>query len=294
MTTGFRLLLATFPLLLSTFLPAQDLRIPAGKSRLDVDVLGKELELYCYKPANYAGSRLIVVMHGVNRNADEYRDHACEMADRFEAMVVAPKFDTMRFPSIKYNRGGILTEDKQAVPEKDWTYQYIPALVDSIRKRESNAKLKFWIIGHSAGGQFVARMSAFLDIGAERMVASNPGSHLFPTRELPFGYGFGELPESLSDDQRIRSYLAAPLTIYLGTEDDHPDEYFDDSAEAMLQGDGRFQRGKRCFELAQQLAKSKGWPFNWRIVEAEGVGHDHKAMFNHPQCESALFGQVEN
>ena len=205
MTTGFRLLLATLPLLLSTFLPAQDLRIPAGKSRFEIDVLGNELELYCYKPANYSGSRLIVVMHGVNRNADEYRDHACEMADRFEAMVVAPKFDTMRFPSIKYNRGGILTEDKQAVPEKDWTYQYIPALVDSIRKRESNAKLKFWIIGHSAGGQFVARMSAFLDIGAERMVASNPGSHLFPTRELPFGYGFGELPESLSDDQRIRS-----------------------------------------------------------------------------------------
>jgi pimeloyl-ACP methyl ester carboxylesterase len=248
------------------------------------------MEVFCYKPASFKGKRLIIVMHGINRNADEYRDNALSMAERFDALIVAPEFDKSRFPSIKYNRGGILTEDKQPVPERDWTYQLIPEIVQQVRHRESQPALPFWIIGHSAGGQFIARMSAFVNIGAQRMVAANPGSQLFPTRNLPFGYGFGELPESLSNDQRIRDYLAAPLTIYLGTGDDHADENFDDSPEAMQQGPGRFQRGVACFEMAKKLAEERKWDFGWRIVTAEGVEHDHKAMFDHPQCETALFG----
>lgn len=150
--------------------------------------------------------------------------------------------------------------------------------------------MKYWIIGHSAGGQFVARMSAFQATGAERHVAANPGSHLFPTRELPFGYGFGNLPEELSSDEVLKRYLAAPLTIYIGTADNGPDQYFDSSANAMKQGEGRYQRGKACFALAKQLAKKQGWAFNWRLVEAEGVGHDHEKMFDHPKCAEALFG----
>jgi putative spermidine/putrescine transport system permease protein len=44
------------------------------------------------------------------------------------------------------------------------------------------------------------RMSAFQDTGAERIVAANPGTDLFPTRDMPFGWGFGKLPEALSND----------------------------------------------------------------------------------------------
>jgi pimeloyl-ACP methyl ester carboxylesterase len=269
---------------------AQDGPIATGKSRTQLIVREMPFEVFCYKPTNYQGRRMIVVMHGLNRNADEYRDNAMQMGDHSEALIVAPKFDKERFPSIKYNRGGILTEDKQAVPEKDWTYHIIADVVRHVRQREGDQELPFWIIGHSAGGQFVARMSAFVDAGAQRVIASNPGSHLFPNRSMPFGYGFGDLPDSLSNDRRIRAYLAARLTIYLGTKDDHPDENFDDSPEAMQQGPGRYQRGLACFEAAQKLAAENTWEFGWKLVRAEGVGHDHEAMFNHPACQTALFG----
>lgn len=272
---------------------ASEPRISTGKSTVKLLADNVSLEAFCYKPTNYKAKRLILVMHGVNRNADEYRDHSIGMADRFEALVVAPKFDKERFPSIKYNRGGILTEDKQASPPNEWTYRLIPAIVQQIRQREGQDDLHFWIIGHSAGGQFIVRMSAFLDTGAERMVAANPGSHLFPNKLLPFGYGFGDLPESLANEDRIRNYLAAPLTIFLGTADDHADEYFDDSPEAMQQGAGRYQRGVACYRIAKQLAEQNNWKFGWRIVEAPGVGHDHQAMFDHPQCQNALFGTIK-
>ena len=263
--------------------------IPVGPSQISVAIDGTELELYTYKPESYKGEKLILVFHGVNRNADTYRDNSKNMGDRFSALIVAPKFDTERFPSRKYQFGGILNADRSAAKPEEWTYALIPKLATEVRRIERNPELRYWIIGHSAGGQFVARMAAFQETGAERLVAANPGSHLFPTLSAPFGYGFGSLPGELSSDEVLKRYLAAPLTIYLGTADDKPDDNFDSSPNAMRQGEGRYQRGKACFAAAESLAKEKGWTFNWNIVEADGVAHDHAKMFDHPNCERALF-----
>lgn len=248
------------------------------------------IECFTYKPAHWGGERMILVHHGVLRNADEYRDHAVVLGDRFDALIVAPRFDKERFPSEKYQRGGILNGDGSAAPPSAWTYAYVPKIAAAIREREGRPDLRFWIIGHSAGGQFAMRMSAFQATGAERIVAANPGTDLFPTRELPFGWGFGGLPDELSNDERIRHFLAAPLTLYLGTADDHPDEDLDVSENSMKQGGGRLQRGRAAFALGERVAREHGWPFAWRLVEADGVPHDHERMFAHPACERALFG----
>ncbi len=279
------------PLLAALVLGQAPDALPLGKSKVEIDLDGTKLEAFTYKPEFYDGKRLILVFHGVNRNADEYRDHSVGMGDRFRALIVAPKFDSERFPSRRYQMGGILTADRKPAKPEDWTYALIPKLAAAIRLREGKPEMKHWIIGHSAGGQFVMRMSAFQDTGAEGMVAANPGSDLFPTRDLPFGYGFGDLPEELSSDEVIRRYLAAPLTLYLGTADDRPDSNFDQSPNAMKQGAGRFQRGKAAFALAEKLAAEKGWALNWRLVEAGGIGHDHEKMFDHPSCALALFGE---
>jgi pimeloyl-ACP methyl ester carboxylesterase len=252
-------------------------------------VKGQEIEVFTYKPKTYVGERMIMVLHGTLRNADEYRNDARAMGDRFGALIVAPKFDEKRFPSLKYQRGGILREDGTAAPSSEWTYGYIPEIYAQIKRLEKKPALRYWIIGHSAGGQFVLRMAGFEKTGAERLVSANPGSDLFPTRDMPFGYGFGNLPDALSNDRVIRDYLAQPLTLYLGSADNGPDEYFDDSPEAIKQGPGRFQRGMANFEFAKSLAKQKGWTFGWTLVKAPGVIHDHTAMFNHPACERALF-----
>ncbi|MBL8738099.1 MAG: hypothetical protein JNL12_16820, partial [Planctomycetes bacterium] len=213
--------------------------VPVGKAELRITTGDHELAVFTYRPERWSGQRLLFVMHGVLRNADEYRDHAVGMADRFDALVVAPKFDSERFPSRAYQRGGILREDGSAAPPAEWTYARIPELAAAIRTRTGRADAQLYVIGHSAGGQFVLRMSAFQDTGAVRLVAANPGSVLLPTTDVPFGYGFGGLPKELADEARLRAYLAAPLTLYLGTGDDHEDEWFDTSNEAMAQGSGR-------------------------------------------------------
>jgi pimeloyl-ACP methyl ester carboxylesterase len=280
---------------LEEFVPAS-----TGKRRPDghleenetVISLTQPMPILCfvYKPEHWKGERMILVHHGVLRNADEYRDHAVVLGDKFDALVVAPRFDSERFPSRMYQRGGIQREDGTAAQAGERTYALVTQVAHELRLREGKPNLKYWIIGHSAGGQFAMRMSAFQHTGAERIVAANPGTDLFPTRDMKFGWGFGGLPESLSDDEHLQRYLAAPLTLYLGTADDHPDEDLDMSPESVAQGGGRYQRGKAAFALAQKLAKEKGWTCAWRLVEAPGVEHDHEKMFAHENCERALFG----
>jgi pimeloyl-ACP methyl ester carboxylesterase len=264
--------------------------IPVGKGELTLAIGDVPLQVFTYRPAAWHGARMLLVLHGVLRNADEYRDHAVGMGDRFDALIVAPKFDAERFPSRRYQRGGIVAENGTAAPPHEWTYAMIPQIAARMRELSKRDSLPFWIIGHSAGGQFTMRMAAFQDTGAVRLVAANPGTDLFPTRSLPFGHGFGSLPPELSDDAQLQRYLAAPLTIYLGTADDVPDENFDTSPEGMAQGAGRHQRGLACYWTARTLAEVKGWRFGWQLVEAPGVEHDHEKMFAHASCEVALFG----
>jgi hypothetical protein len=145
------------------------------------------------------------------------------------------------------------------------------------------------MIGHSAGGQFLVRLSAFMPGDAVRIVAANPGSHLFPDKSQEFGYGFGGLPAELSNDDVIRRYLAAPLTIYLGTGDITPEHSFDTSAQGMVQGPNRLARGRACFAAAQKLAKERGWVFNWRKVETPGIAHEGAFMFAAKEAGEALF-----
>src|SRR4029079_3932825 len=102
--------------------------------------------------------------------------------------------------------------------------------------------------------------------------AANSGSHLAPTRDQPYGYGFGRLPEEAASDATIRRYLAAPLTLYQGTGDTattrEQDQYLDNGAEAKKTGARGLERGRNTFRRAKDLAEQRGWEFRWRLVEA--------------------------
>lgn len=267
--------------------------LPAGPGRIECANGDEPITAFTYKPPTYRAGPLLVVCHGVGRNAEDYRNFAITLAERFGAIVVAPLFDAQRFPSRRYQRGGLMDAAGQALPAEQWTYAAIPKIVAQVRAQEGKtaAALPYYLIGHSAGGQFLGRLAAFLPGEAVRIVAANPGSHLFPTREQDFGYGFGGLPPELSNDAVMRRYLAAPLTLYLGTGDVLPSNSFDQSPAGMKQGANRLERGRACFAAAAKLAKERGWAFNWRKVETPGIGHEAAFMFAAKEVEAALFGK---
>lgn len=275
-------------LALTVFTASAD--IPIGPGRV---LLGTTdpIEVFTYRPPTYTDGPLLVICHGVQRNAEDYRNFAINMAERFGAIVAAPHFDRRRFPYNDYQQGGILREGV-ARPRADWTFTRLTELVTELRTLTGDQARPFYVIGHSAGGQFVARLAGMMgSIGAQRLIAANPGSHLFPVRTADYGYGFGNLPDELSDDASLQRYLAAPLTLYLGSGDTDPNHpSLDRSPPALAQGPSRYARGVACFDTAKNLARSKGWEFNWRLVIAPKVDHTAAQMFAMPETADALFG----
>lgn len=264
--------------------------IPAGRGRVDAAFGGAPLMLFTYKPAGYSDGPLLVVFHGVTRNAQDYRNFAIPIADRLGVMLVAPLLDEGRFPEEWYQRAGVLGADGRATPRERWMFNVVDAIVADVRAREGKPALPYYLIGHSAGAQFLVRLAAFQPGEARRIVAGNAGSLLFPSREHTFGYGLGGLPEELSGDAMLRRYFAAPLTLYLGTGDVTPRRRFDASEAGMKQGPHRLGRNRAAFELAQTMAKARGWTFNWRKVETPDIEHDAGAMFAALDVADALFG----
>ena len=265
--------------------------LPAGPGRTELPDAREPITLFTYKPPTYRGGPLLIVCHGVQRNAEDYRNFAITLAERFGVLVVAPLFDKERFPMARYQRGGLVGADGAVQPPERWTYASIPRMVARVRELEGKPDLPYYLIGHSAGGQFLVRMAAFLPGEAERIIAANTGSHLFPTREADFGYGFGGLPPELSGDDVIRRYLAARLTLYQGTGDVTADPSMDASPPAMRQGPNRLARGRAAFAAAQALAKEKGWVCNWRLVETPGIAHEAAFMFAAKEAGDAIFGK---
>ncbi|TMJ75558.1 MAG: hypothetical protein E6G80_02420 [Alphaproteobacteria bacterium] len=256
-----------------------------GTGRQTVDVNGTPLVVFTYRPAACSDPSLLMVFHGIARNARSYRDDARPLADRICLLVVAPVFDKQVFPTWRYQRGGIV-KDAVVQDARDWTGGLVLNLVAWVRQQERRT-LPYSLFGHSAGGQFVDRLTAFIGTEARRIVVANAGSYVFPSLDVDAPFGLGKAYSGTKGEVALQRYLEQPLTIYLGQGDTRDDER-NDYPEALAQGASRYQRGINVFNAAKNLAQARAWRFNWRLVELPGVGHNARKMFAAPQASEAL------
>jgi len=260
--------------------------IPPGDGYQVLRVGDVSIEIFTYKPANYAGGPLLMVFHGVDRNPDDYRDAAKVIGDRQGMVVAAPMFDKSRFPSSLYQSGGVANKNALQ-PQEKWTVTLAVNITEAVRREEGKPSLPYYMIGHSAGGQFLSRLAAMAPNQASRIIFANPSSYVFATQTEAFPFGLGGATAKLADDAFMQRYLKAPITVYLGKADTG-DHNRDDSAEATRQGANRYERGKNFFQQGEALAKQKGWDFGWRLVEVDDVGHSSKRMFASRKLQEAL------
>lgn len=243
---------------------------------------GQCLTVYYVKAANYdPADPPVLVLHGMKRNADEYRDAWIELAEKHGFFVVVPLFSQEEFPdTVGYNLGNVFQSetDLRRNPESSWSYQIPDVLFDYLRNESGDTTASgYMAFGHSAGSQFLHRKVAF--VPDERMllaVAANAGWYTFPNLEDAWPYGFAGTGMTESD---LPPFLAANLVILLGDQDIDPNhESLRRSPEAMRQGAHRFERGHRFYEAGKALADELGVPFNWRIATVPGVAHDNAGM----------------
>lgn len=265
---------------------------PGGKSRRIAGINGEDIELHAYKPANYAGGPVLLVLHGLGINATGYRDYAVPLADKLGYLVIAPLFDRKRFPVWRYQTGGIVRDQRagelKVEAPAQWTGQLFLAIIDSVREAEGNPGLTYSLIGHSAGGQTLSRFAALVPNQARHVIIANPSTHLWPSLNVRFPYGFGDLPPSLANEEALSRYLSQPVTLMLGTADNKRDRDLNVSEGADQQGANRLERGHNAFNAARDLAAQKGWPFAWKLIEVPDVGHSARLMFGSRQAAEAL------
>lgn len=269
---------------LLVLLAAWPLPAAAGTSGQASATLGDiTLDVFTYRPGGCTPAGLLLVFHGLDRNAPTYRDDARPLADRFCLLVAAPLFDATRFPTWRYQRGGIV-KDGKLQDSAQWTGWFVVRLADWLRQQEARPNLPYWVIGHSAGAQFLSRFAAFIPNQARRIVIANPSTWVLPSLADAPPYGFGGVPAA---ETLLRHFLAAPVTVFLGQEDKGSKNLVENDA-AEAQGATRFARGENTFHQAEAVAREHAWPFNWRLVEVPGVGHNAKSMLASPQAADAL------
>jgi pimeloyl-ACP methyl ester carboxylesterase len=264
-------------------------------------------------------------MHGVGRNASEYRDSiSMECRNEFARLaiiLVVPCFSNKRFPrSTGYALGNVFggAVDKEskdparvgmdasvfAKPVDEWAFTALERVFDSVTTQlqldETNAQ-GYHLFGHSAGAQFVHRFLALVPPSDRRVISAacaNAGWYTWPCVVRTFPYGLGGGVGTLlgvDDDELLSGYLAAPLHIFVGKTDTKTAKPLRQTREAKLQGKHRYARACNVFKAGRQKAKElelgggDGAGFGWQCTEVQGVGHEGGKMAR--AAVSALFSE---
>lgn len=236
------------------------------------DWSGPPLSIHFVEPAGLdASAPIVIVMHGVRRNADEYRDNWINLAQEHGLAIYAPEFDVDRFPrSLHYNLGSVGTDRPSA-------FSAIEPLFDAIKHRRNAPQDNYVIFGHSAGSQFVHRFAMLANNTRFSLaIAANAGWYTMPSVEKAWPYGLGgEGPGSVD----LEAAFARPLVIMLGDEDNDPNApNLRNTRDARAQGRHRYARGGAFLKTASDVANEMNVPLNWRYKIVEGVGHDNAGM----------------
>ncbi|MFZ5747079.1 MAG: alpha/beta hydrolase [Pseudomonadota bacterium] len=221
---------------------------------------------------------VLVVIHGVERNASDYRDTWARHALDKGFIVVAPEFSRADFPdNNSFSSGGMMDKDGQVRPRDQWAFSAIDPLVDQVKAATGTRVPRYILFGHSGGAQFVQRMALFLpEAHILRAIAANAGWYTMPDFSIDFPYGLKGAP---IDETALKIALARPLWLLSGSRDVDPDApNLRRTPEAMAQGPNRLARGDAYFAAGKKAAGRLGTPFHWQRRYVNGVGHSDEGI----------------
>jgi len=226
-------------------------------------------------------SSVVLVFHGQNRNADEYRDAWIDKADRYGFVVAAPEFSEVFYPSEQaYNLGNVFVDGDRPSPDgqnepASWTFTIVEPLFDDLVERTRSVSAVYHLFGHSAGAQFVHRLVQFVPQGRYGYaIAANAGWYTVPSSEVAFPYGLAQSPFQAAG----RDFFGHALVVHAGSADTETGDALRQTPEANAQGPHRFARANHFVQESRRLAAAAGERFAWRLVVANGIGHDFVGM----------------
>ena len=270
-------------------------------------------------------NRAVVVVHGMNRNSDDYFTSGTLAAVRAReserAVVISPRFQTNEdgpandepyWSSAGWRRGN-LSRPEGPSPRVS-SFLAMDRIVEALANRARFPQISQIVItGHSAGGQFVHRYAATSPVedvsvatAGVRYVVANPSSYLYvrPERWLTDDFGLPDSracpeyddwhyglrdrnnrTEDLATDTVWARITRRDIRILIGSADTTATN-LDTSCEGYLQGLHRYDRGQTLVRFMDKFFEGHGH----REMVVPGIGHSSRDMWTSEVGLTSLFG----
>ena len=223
-------------------------------------------------------SRLVIVMHGRKRNAEEYRDQWVQKANELNLVIVVPEFAEAKFPGVfQYNYGNVFLQSGEELPQNQTLFSLVEPLANFSLKKFKIESNKWGIYGHGAGAHFVHRYILHQPHANHTLaIAANLGWYLSMTdQEWPFGLA----KSNISEDQ-LKVAFSRYFLLMLGRADTSrkPNSpYVKENWDAIsAQGEHRLARGRNFVKSAVAKSKEVNQFFKWGMVEVPTTkGHSN-------------------
>ena len=192
---------------------------------------------FTYVPEEVENPRLLALIHGTPLEgvdpepyARYYASNWTDFADREGIVLIAPVFNQADFSS-RYGdraRGGYRGLFGREIGADAWLIR----LVEAHQAVLGGEGAKFFLYGHSAGGQFAARFLVTHPELVEQAVISSAATYPQPMDDVSWPFGMGEFEADLVWDDGtitheqilldVETWLSAtqvPLTVIVGLND---------------------------------------------------------------------------
>lgn len=247
----------------------------------------RKIRIFYYVPEKLNGDLpLVMVFHGIERNAMEYRDALVSKAAEKGFVLVVPEFSEETFPGTNaYALGdmfpdGELPNPDSLRPVNAWSFSVVPRLLQFARLKVPDAGKEVYLIGHSAGAQFLHRLLLFLpDFEVDAAVVSAAGWYTLPDKKINFPYGTGISP---ADSPEHNAFFKRKILVQVGNSDNNPNSSnLRHTPEADLQGLNRLERAQYFYQRCTHLADSAGKQLNWSLHIIPDLSHNSSRAINH-------------
>lgn len=241
---------------------------------------------------------ILVIAHGMLSKKDiasdvakKYISRWVKYADKYGLLLIAPVFDTQRFGNLGGGFGGYRNLFGKYIPADE----FVNKLISRYSFQTSSGSERFYLYGHSAGGQFVNRYVVTHPNKIIHAVVSAAGRYSYPTISSKWPYGAGNLSKTLewkdgsknrvSITKSLKNYALAAnkVSIVIGSKD-----IKSQPKRPAHSGNTRIEIASSWAREMNENAKRHGLNGSVNVNVIQGISHNSSALT--PYCANVLFG----
>jgi pimeloyl-ACP methyl ester carboxylesterase len=249
---------------------------------------------------------ILVLVHGTpakdeaaEATANYYLVSWLDFAEEQGFVLIAPTFNQQDFSSRKGEIEDAMTGYRSLFGREVGADEWVLRLVRAHQQAFGNEGEKFYLYGHSAGGQYVGRFLVTHPDRVEKAVISAPATYPQPNPDVAWPFGLGELHaeiewenntktrvDVLPDPQKWLEATQIPVTVIVGLNDTGAAP-----PRPGQRGRNRIALGRNWVNDMALFAQEHGLQSRFRFEVIPGKGHSMGGLL--PYSQRALGSESE-